>query len=491
MKKILRNTINIIFAIISIYLIISITIQKKSLMFKYDQLKLILCISIIIGILIFIYICISKKEIKHEKAITITAFAIIVILQLILGNLFKVTPSWDFGRIFREATDFSNTNNNIDYFCMCPNNIPILILFKSIFYIFNSIGLTNFLEIGIVINIIAIDLSILFTYLVAKKCIGINKAIMILIIFAIMPTTYLYAPIFYTDTLSMLFPILTIYLYLKIKELKNIKSLILLNILLGIVIFIGINLKFTIIIAWIAICIYEIFINKKDKQQCKQIVIGIGTAILVILALTCGKSFILKNYFIYYDKMENDKLPATHYIMMSLKGDGRYSQKDVDYSTSFNTYNERIEGNIAEIRNRAKKHTEEKDWLEFINNKIRSTWGDGTFYIPWQLERKPINNGIWQDFVFRDGKYSDIYKYYSQAIYISMLIFGLLSLFNTEKRLGIIGRLIIIGVFLTFVIWEAKSRYIVNFIPIFIIIEILGLDTMDKKIFNMKEGAKK
>lgn len=491
MKRILRNTINIIFAIISIYLIISITIQKKSLMFKYDQLKLILCILIIIGILIFIYKCISKREIKHERAITITTFAIILILQLILGNLFKVTPSWDFGRIFREATDFSNTNNNIDYFCMCPNNIPILILFKSIFYIFNSIGLTNFLEIGIVINIIAIDLSILFTYLVAKKCIGVNKAIMILIIFAIMPTTYLYAPIFYTDTLSMLFPILTIYLYLKIKEVKNIKSLILLNILLGVVIFIGINLKFTIIIAWIAICIYEIFINKKDKQQCKQLVIGIGTTIVVILALTCGKGFILKNYFIYYDKMENDKLPATHYIMMSLQGDGRYSQEDVDYSTSFNTYNERIEGNIAEIKNRAKKHTEKKDWIEFINNKIRTTWGDGTFYIPWQLERKPMKNGIWQDFVFRDGKYSDIYKYYSQALYISMLIFGLLSLFSKENRLGIICGLIMMGVFFTFIIWEAKSRYIVNFIPIFIIIEILGLGLIDKKILNMKEGAKK
>ena len=118
-----------------------------------------------------------------------------------------------------------------------------------------------------------------------------------------------------------------------------------------------------------------------------------------------------------------------------------------------------------------------------------TTWGDGTYYIPWQLEREPIYNGIHQEFIFRDGKYKSIYAYYTQAQHITMFILMIFLIFYKLERKDFnynILKLTFIGLFLVFIIYEAKSRYIVNFMPIFVIMQVIGLGNLSA-LLNKKQ----
>lgn len=489
MKNVFNKIVNVIFIVIMIYLALTVIFQDESIMFDYDIIKLVFATIFILAILTLVYKFIRKEQTKRQKIITIVIFFAIIIIQIIVGYLFNVVPSWDLGRVYREAIDFNGTNNGIEYFLQCPNNIPLLMIFKGIFGFLNIIGITAFQATGMLINLVIIDLSIFLTYRIIKKYIGTKQSFMFLIIMFIMPTTYLYIPIFYTDTLSMIFPVLILYTYLKIKEKDDKKLKILLSIIMGIIIFIGINIKFTILIIFLGICIYEIFLKTHNLDEYKKIFTYIVIAVCVIIICTFVKNILYKTFMDRFEEIEDKSLPFTHFIMMSLKGDGRFNQDDVDYTTSFETHEEKIKANIEEIIRRANEHTQNGDWLEFINNKIRTTWGDGTFYIPWQLERNPIRDGIWQEFIFRDGKYAGFYKYYSQALYVSMLIFILISVLEKDekyKNINTICRLTFIGIFLIFVIWEAKSRYIVNYIPIFIVLEVIGLSKSNKKLKKFK-----
>ena len=70
----------------------------------------------------------------------------------------------------------------------------------------------------------------------------------------------------YTDTISMVFPILIFYLYIKIKEEKNENKRAFFTILEGMLTILGYHIKPTIVIVVIAICIVEILRCKKIKM---------------------------------------------------------------------------------------------------------------------------------------------------------------------------------------------------------------------------------
>ena len=58
----------------------------------------------------------------------------------------------------------------------------------------------------------------------------------------------------------------------------------------------------------------------------------------------------IKHYFI---KNKNLELPVTHYIMYSLNDeyDGRWNEKDFNYTYSQKTYDKKVKSNVDEIKN--------------------------------------------------------------------------------------------------------------------------------------------
>ena len=475
MRKYLKKTFNIIFAITIIYIIYNMYTRKLKV--PYNKTILYMTSILYISIMTLIYRKISKKNIK--KYMFIILGIIILLIQIICAHLFKVFPTWDFGIVFREATDFSGKIDNIDYFCRYPNNIPILILLKGIFYIFKLLNIKQYINIGIAVNIFAIDLSILMLVLVVKEILGKEKAFFTLFFIALMPIIYLAVPIFYTDTLSMPFAIMVLYLYLKLKKQQNMRNRIIYSVLIGIITIIGMNIKATVGIIFIAILIYEIVLNKKTNIKFYTL-LSLGTIIVLIIS----EILVFKYLFKYSDKLYNESFSITHYIMMSLDGNGTYSFIDENFTASFKTREEKTKANIEEINKRIKKYNTLAKKIKFITSKEIIIWDDGTYNMPSLLNKGHVNTGKIQDLIYKDN---DIYIYISQIQRVSMMILLVISSLYKEKKeeelkdtINVISRISILGLILFFTFWEIRSRYIINYIPIFTLIQILGIEIFDK-----------
>ena len=364
----------------------------------------------------------------------------------------------------------------------------------------NLIGFYNYDLIGTMFNMFCIDLAAVFTFLTVKKAFNsYNKGIFALIIFTTISPIFIYTCIYYTDTLSMFFAPLMIYVFLFIKNEENIKKNIAFSLLLGAITVIGMMLKMTVIIVLIAIIIRLIFSSTNAMHK----IITIFSIIVIMICMLLCKSFVTKKLYERYDINKEEQIPYTHWVMMGLKGNGGYNEEDFQYTKSFKTKEEKTTANIAEIQNRISNIVETKNF-KFIMNKFLYVWGDGTYFC---LNKVVYKFGDTKTALihFQDSWKVKTYLNLAQIRHISMLLLILISYFifikrkngDNKKDVEIISKLIIMGMVTFFMIWEARSRYLVNFIPILIICEIYGIDNIINKfelrkikMLNEKEKEK-
>ena len=473
----------------------SIFNSNVSKVYNYNPFILIaLVICYIIGI-IFIYKKICKANIKNKRLVVGIIFGITIILQLLFSYFFMVIPSWDFGYVYNLATNFDmNISSKIEdwYLYQYPNNIAITVLLTIIFDIFRFIHIEAYTIIGIILNIFFIDISIFFLYKSVKEIFGYNKAIFALILMCLMTPIYTYAPIFYTVTLTMVYPILLLYLFILINKKANkdklfSKTNILLALLAGTVLFIGMQIKITVSIIFIAMILVEIlYVRYKE-------IFKIGTIVIISLIL-----FILvKNKYLsnIRDKNIEYKLefPYTHWIMMGInyKNEvmiGGYSGEDNGFTDSISGGKDvRKAENVKIIKERLSNLIRNHDLVRFEISKMVFTWGDGTYYAPEKLRKYPVRKGIQHEFILAKGKYSYIYMYYAEIQHLGILIFMVISSIlnykvkknfenDLKEKINIIANMSIFGLLIFLIIWEARSRYIVNFIPIMLLAQFYGID---------------
>ena len=469
-------------------------------MYDYNPLLLILLVIGYLIIVLFLYKVITRISFKHKKSIVAIIFGITVLLQLVFSYFFMVIPSWDVGFVYDIVTNFDmsiSSKITTSYLYQYPNNIGITILLSVVFNFFKLINIDSYTVIGIGLNILFIDLAILFLYKVAKELFGYNRAIFVLILMCTMTPIYTYAPIFYTDTLSMLYPILLLYLYILLSKKSNEnsgkkinKEIILLSIAMGLTVAIGIQIKVTIVILFVALIIIELLFLKS-----KYIFKVAGIVVSTILLLLFAKNTYLKNIKDPIVQYLNE-FPYTHWVMMGLNDNpdnstigGFYGNDNIYTDLLPDGKNGRKEGNIKVIKERLSNFIAKHDLLRFELSKMVYTWGDGTYYAPEKLRRSPVREEIQHQFVLQNGKYSYVYMYYSQIQHISLLIFMIISMiinyrnrkeFNDilKDKVNLIITLSIFGLLIFLIIWETRSRYIVNFIPIMVLAEFYGIDKL-------------
>ena len=375
--------------------------------------------------------------------------------------------------VFKEAKSYVNSGmlGEANYFINCPNNIPLLIINIIVYKIASFIGISEFYLVGTLVNIIVIDLSIFITYLTVKRVFDFNKAIMSLVIFFFFTPIFLYVPIFYTDTMSILFPILIVYLYIIFKDLLLDKKRVILLILISLITFIGMKIKVTVSIVLIAILI-DVMINFKFRDFFKMSFVLITPLLILLFSYPF---FVNKTGILPFKIQDAGEIPYTHWVMMGMskEGEGGYLWEDLKYTLSFETKEERKNANILEIKKRLNNFGVD-GYAKFLLNKASMTWGDGTYFAPQKLNRQPVRTTVLHQIVLPDSKY---YKYYYNFCFSFQFLFLIAMIFKNiinfqETKIDKINfvNLAIFGLFLFLLLWETRSRYIVNFIPLFVLI---------------------
>ncbi len=458
-------------------------------------------VGIIIGIMLLI-LCnkfiINKLKDKTTKIITIVGLIIFLMLTYLSVYYFRVQYNWDFKFIMESAHEIANTGSYgyMYYYKIFPNNWGALIIVTlSMKLFFGS-------EVGAYfINILFIFISAVFTILVAKK-IGGNKLVLnALILLLGCAPLYLYAPIVYTDTLSVLFPVATLYFWLIAKENKDkskkkyYTSLIMMT-LMGVA---GYCIKPVACIILVAIIINKIFTDM-NKKTFKDLCIIILTFVILITGFNkvCEK-------FIIQDKRKNDiEYPLTHWIMMGLSNPnddggiegryGGYNQKDSDYTASSGNYEEKKKANIEKIKERLKNYGA-LGYIKFLANKFNFVWNDEGYdvleTIGWDtLDTESI------PYKYIIGTKSHAFfrpymRHFNKTLFVIMLVGIIMEVLKKEKNetVKVLG-ISIVGIALFLIIWEAESRYGYFLLPIFCLLGAYCINNVETLVDNILKKLK-
>lgn len=486
MQKIFQHIILIMCSLLFITVFIFSFIYNSNVFYDDKPLLSILFCILILFVWLLIYYFTTKKikNVSRKKIIIflISYFLIVLAIQIFTIKQLSVNPSWDFGVVFYNAKDFVLTGTRSlysypEYFQLFPNNIMLfflLVIFIKIGLIFNIEPLIS----GYIMNILFIDLSIFFLYLTIKNKINIKGAIFGLIITLFFLPIFLYTPIIYSDTLSLFIPILFVYLYSKIQKNDN-KRNIIIFLFIGIALFLGKELKITSLIIFVAITI-KYLINHFEIKKFFFLVFSI---LIFLICEISFKNFIVDNKQFQFKVEGYENIPVTHWIMMGVedidsdntnrKSYGGYNEKDYELTKSYHTKKEAMIFNINEYMNRVKKMGI-LGYLKYLIRKAVNIWTDGYYYSNIKLLRQPNHqDSLLYYFLFINPVTVTLLNAYSQGVSYAFILIVIIGAFIKLKSKNYdldYLRLTLIGLFIFFLLWENRSRYIFNYIPVFVLI---------------------
>ena len=495
MEKKLYNTFMIVFSILFLAIFLGSIFDNKSIIVVTSPFLSIISLFIVGVLLIFIYRFIVKRvkkniSIKHEIIICSVLVGIFLLLQLIYAFYMTRYPGWDWGNVYTAAKTYAEGSKDLvwwDYFKMFPNNNALFYFETLIFKVLNVFGwltIRKSIVIMVLINILFIDLSVLFLYLTVRNIIGKREAIFSLIMCILSYAFYCYIPVFYTDTLTMLFPILYMYLYSRyLKDNKN-KNLILISLFS----IIGYKFKPTTIIATVAIFI-DLLLRKNIKKNYKSYISFCLSFIIIFLLI----SFVEVKFTIMpYDiNNNNQEIPFTHWVMMGMTErdsyvDGRkwigwYNPDSLDYTLKYKTTDERKKANIKKIKEQY-QDMGFMNYLYFLYRKALFTWSDASFYAPALVTGETLYRGENIVSKYSDSKITKPLTFYSNLgmflfIYLIIIVSTLKDIKNKSYSINY-ARLSIFGLVLFLLIWEDSSRYLITYIPVMLLCTIYGLNVI-------------
>lgn len=431
---------------------------------------------------------------KRKKTIFLIFYFLSLFgVQIVCFSQLQVNPSWDFGVIYHNALNYVEKTpiGYLEYFEYCPNNIMLYLIYICIFKFTHFFHISNSMMVLGLFNIILIQLSIYLLFLCARRIFKEKMAYQLLFLVWFLSPFFLYVPIIYTDTTTMFIPLLLIILFLKSQDYEGKKHFGLL-LLFSIVAFFGYKLKMSVLILVVALMGY-LFLQKKFLELFKYL----GVFGVVFLVFSFGyQKCILNNSKFHFQDNGVGSLSYTHYLMMGFEDPtrdnsgrntfGGYSEEDANFTKSFVDV-ERKKANLEELKRRFTE-SDMSYLLYFYGNKIANTWGDGTYFAPLKLGKNPIKDSILHDFVLPNGKYFTFYLLFCQGTQFALLVLLFVSVVKSLKNIEVSYLyLSIFGLFLFLILWETRSRYIVNYVPILLLSIVPGFtcvnDFLEKKIF--------
>lgn len=481
MVKISR-TVQGIFALIFAFTIVSVLARGYIKYPAWEITLTVICGFLFIAGIVWLYGFLKEKTLKMtKKEINRIFFCIagaVLAVQIISAFALEFTPTSDLGYVDRAARDFCQTWDKADlyghlperhnnYFARYTNNQALLVILSLVYSACNKISGTMPLIIPVLINTIGLHISFILIYLISGKIFRDKfTPLFCAVIGAGFSVFYTYTPYFYTDSMSMPFAMGAIYLFLCGTENNLTKTKAIQLIFSGLLIAAGYKIKGSVIILIPAFLLYLALTCTKINRRAYFKALCIFMTGIIASSVLCS-AFIKSFDIADKGELEQTQFPPSHWVMMGLHDRGGFYINDFWFTVNSGDYQHKKDANINEIKNRISDYGV-SGMAKHIAKKVSWTWGDGTYFIGYYLGRCKETN-IFKSFVSD----SIIFKFLC-SVYQCMLLFTILFSFISgavSNRQGkeILLKIIICGVYFFFIIWETRSRYLVNFSPVFII----------------------
>lgn len=521
MKKWIENIIYISFGIMILALLAIISFfQKVKYMCKPSYVIPNIVIMVILLLIIILgsfcrsrknrifYSChlffsgIDSDRLVKRIIIVLFFFQIYECYNIIFLSDWDVSVIWNASNQYA-AGDYVKVAENY-YFHQYPNNLLFMIVQAFIVKMHTLLGVFEG-ERGQLMSVAVINCSInsgtcFLVYKSAKLLCTLKNSLFAFIASIFLVGISPWTAINYSDAMSLIFPILTFYLYVCPRKCTWKRKLSQLG-----AIFVGCVsyfLKPQCFIMVIAILLIAILIDMKELKLKNILTVG-GLYLFTFLCLfgvNKGIHSVLESKGIHIDKER--EFGVSHFLMMGLnvERNGVFSEEDVGFSKSFISYKERSNANL----NVAVKRINEMGsvgLLKHLVKKMLVTYSDGMF--AWGMEGVfffqmydcPNNKAapFMRALFYRNGQYRMIFATFEQFMWILVLILcacSSISMMNGKRNELMLLMLSLIGLTTYFLLFEARARYLYTYIPVYCILAAVGKQQVQVAIQNFMNGRK-
>lgn len=430
-------------------------------------------------------------KICHKKAFLVVSL-IFFLIQLFVALHIYFLAGWDVIYVVQNAKWLAEGNLaelSNKYFSMYNNNLLLVFLCSKLFragQFFSLTEMKDMMAVFVVIQcIISSGTGVLLFHCVDKLFHRKSLAWLSWILYAALVLTSPWVVVPYSDSAGLFIPLCIFYLYISMNEDKYD---VLRWVFITLLSYWGFRIKPQVLIITIAILAIEVVhkIAVKPTKLGIQSVLACG-CVLVVSQLCFGA--MINSMSFTLDKEKN--FGVTHFLMMGLntKSDGGYLDKDVQFSKSFATIEERKAGNVEKIQKRV-DNLNEKGWGMHLIKKTLVNYGDGSFSFGQEgnFNLETYNQSdrakFFQQIFYEEGKYFPILTTFQQGIWLLILICLFLAAVFYEKRSLLQSKeiavlmLAIIGLSIFELMFEARSRYFYIYAPVYILLAVCGIGSV-------------
>ncbi|MBQ3783390.1 MAG: glycosyltransferase family 39 protein [Lachnospiraceae bacterium] len=442
------------------------------------------------------YVFLSLKMIKQlpeekKKYFRIFQWSVIIVLQIAFLYSWRyvgfTTDSGNLEDMMYNMAKKSNgiLQNNDGYFSKYPNNYFLTILLYKVYSIIPNGNLMCFRIVVRVINVICIDLGILFAYKIASQVSKKNYKDLVLMFCAMNPITYVWCTWVYTSIVAIPFGLGIVCLWIYAQ--KNKERCWLYYGIIGVIAAVGYMIRPTIIIMVTALVIIEFFkiLGQKDIRK-KRIVSLIVFAGMLVICLG-GTKYYIKQHL--SDPEQTGRYPFTHWVMLGLNEDGKFSTEDTKLTVSAGDFEQKKQKNIEEIKKRIGQY----NVVTFTKHELKKVatvfaiGSDGYMQQEYRVE----GTNTFQEYTLSEKNY--LLCQYCNILRGIELLLALIAvidffIFHDEKIEFIV--LVVFGAICFYTIWEANRKYSIAFQYFITLLGCRALHNMMGKKYKLEKCGK-
>lgn len=416
---------------------------------------------------------------------------------VVLSYHYYFKTGWDAQRVHWAAeaiawNDWVTVQNK--YFSYCPNNVFLTFLFSLPIRLGAMVGINNTYLCIIIFQCFLFACAGYFVYSTANILLDGEWAFCAWVLYVLMAGLSPWVVVPYSDATGLFFPILLVWLYLKMRRSKCAWVYLM---VLTFICYIGYSIKPQIIIVGIAMLLLAVAsLTRAKMRKWRTAVKGIVGGIIGLLIGSICVSACVKATHLELDEELTFGLP--HYFMLGLNEEygGVINIVDQDFSMSFDSVEERNAANWDVALDRL-QDLGVGGLLTLWKNKTLTNFADGTF--AWWQEggfyAQEMYEGIYNirsiltSYFYETGSRHEWFKNYSQTLWMGLLVLVTIAAFRRKEGMEeSVLKLAIVGLILFEMIFEARARYLFTYVPVFVLLACMGLDSIRSKVTRMRKG---
>jgi len=434
-------------------------------------------------VLLFFMASRTTKQLKSRRLLSALLQCAVLCVQFLIARSCWYKMGWDVATVYTTAEELARglIPTQLDYFHAYPNNATLTLLHAFPMWIAIRIGLVVPFVVLPYIDAILLNLASYFCY----RCVQLLTTNRISHCFArivsigwIAFSPYILYP--YTDTFSILFPVLAFYFWLRITP-PCLKWF-----LVSLVCFAGAAIKPTVLIVLIALLLLSIchFISKLNFSLAtfKRSMVLL---IVLLIGMLPGKLF--ENYSIYY--LTGSTHPQAEHGLgywamtgMNGKSFGGHTDADVQYANSFSNYNERQSACLQRAWERLTGRTFAEN-LHFFTVKAYKAYADGSFashssFLELETPKRTDSLSVFlRSLYHKRGSLMPYCQTLIQGVWLGVLTLCAYACIRLRKNAFVsILALTLLGLTLYVLLLEVWPRYLFLYMPFFVILAAMAFE---------------